>query len=771
VKLKSLKLVPLGICAGAIGLACLAQGLLGYFGGLQLFQRLEWITYDWRLRVANNYNPPVSDKLGFVFIDDDTIRLVKSGELNTNFAFGLQWPRHIYGQVVRELKAQGAKAVGLDIFFDELRPDHRPVLTPRGLARPDDLFAQSLKEAGNVVIGATKELTPAALFRTNAAALGDLSHERDSDGVLRRDRVFHDYRLWHRTIALEAALAGWDLANAVVHSNQIVFPKAKGGHVFLPINNDGYFDPSEVTGAKPAGGVVRLAKAFEKLRVWHLGIVLAAQDLGLDLDKALVELDKGRITLTGSNGLKRIIPVDRHGQFLIDWSLGLNDSRLTSEAFESVLSQSLRRPLGTNIPARFEGKLVVIGSTAAGNDLTDRGATPLAKDSFLTSDYWNVVSSILTGRFIQQSSLLTNLAIIFALGLGAGFASWRLPALWASLVVAVLVVLCVLLALFVFVRYRWLFPIVMPVGAALMTHFGLLIYQTFFEQNERRRIKTLFVKLVSPNIVDELLKTNTVSLVGARGQVTVFFADIRGFTEMTDRSHAQAEEYVREQNLGSAEAKLYFDQQAQVLLHTVNLYLGLIADVNKKHEGTLDKYLGDCVMAFWGAPIQNARHALACVRAAIDAQRAIDGLNHQRAAQNKIRQGENLRRTAKGLRPVGLLDLLSLGTGINTGDVTVGVMGSDAHGLNYTVFGRDVNLASRLEGHSGRGRIIISESTYLGLRKQAPTLASTCIPLPRPTLKGFGTAVTIYEVPWKPNATAPVELLSSTTLLTTIPKD
>ena len=96
------------------------------------------------------------------------------------------------------------------------------------------------------------------------------------------------------------------------------------------------------------------------------------------------------------------------------------------------------------------------------------------------------------------------------------------------------------------------------------------------------------------------------------------------------------------------------------------------------------------------------------------------------------------------------MDLLTLGTGINTGIVTVGLMGSDAHGLNYTVFGRDVNLASRLEGHSGRGRIVIGEATYLELLRDAPALASTCLPLPPPSLKGFGAAVHIFEVPWKP---------------------
>ena len=164
-------------------------------------------------------------------------------------------------------------------------------------------------------------------------------------------------------------------------------------------------------------------------------------------------------------------------------------------------------------------------------------------------------------------------------------------------------------------------------------------------------------------------------------------------------------------------------------------------------------------MAFWGAPAPNEHHALACVRAAIDAQRAIHNLNQQRAAQNRFREQENMRRAVKAQPALPLFDLLSLGTGINTGVVTVGLMGSDAHVLNYTVFGRDVNLASRLEGYSGRGRIIIGEATFLELQRTDPALAATCIPIPLPptALKGFGTALKVFEVPWKTSGQSEVK--------------
>jgi adenylate cyclase len=181
----------------------------------------------------------------------------------------------------------------------------------------------------------------------------------------------------------------------------------------------------------------------------------------------------------------------------------------------------------------------------------------------------------------------------------------------------------------------------------------------------------------------------------------------------------------------------------------VNLYLSVVADAVKKNAGTLDKYIGDCVMAFWGAPTPNEKHALACVRAAIDTQRAVHELNQKRLAEAPVREAENRVRISAGLPPLPPLTALQLGTGINTGLVTVGLMGSDAHILNYTVFGREVNVASRLENFSGSGRIIINDTTYKCLRRDDPALAATCLEMFPVTIKGIRTAVRVYEVPWQ----------------------
>jgi adenylate cyclase len=268
------------------------------------------------------------------------------------------------------------------------------------------------------------------------------------------------------------------------------------------------------------------------------------------------------------------------------------------------------------------------------------------------------------------------------------------------------------------------------------------------EQKERRRIRNIFAKIVSPNVVNELLQAERLAVEGVRREITVFFSDVRGFTEMTDESHARAEEYVKAHRLPPAVAEAYFDEQAQEILRTVNLYLGTIADVVKQHEGTLDKYIGDCVMAFWGAPTPNDRHAVSCVRAAIQAQRAIDALNRERMVENERRERENVQRAGQAVPPLPLLKVLTMGAGINTGVVTLGLMGSERHVYNYTVFGRDVNLAARLEGLSGSGRILIGEATHRALVRLEPELGASCRELAPATVKGFRTPVKVFEVPW-----------------------
>ncbi|MDB6067963.1 MAG: Adenylate/guanylate cyclase [Pedosphaera sp.] len=764
VKLDTLKRAPIFITLGVIGLVCLVQVIRP-----DVIERLEWMTYDWRVRLAAAHSPVVATNLGFVNISDETISDINKGLVSR--PYGMYWPRHIYGRVVNELHAQGAKAVALDILFGELRTDHFPILV-EGQEAPvesDDYFARQMKESGNVVIAAEQGVIPPPLFRTNALGLGDITAEKDFDGILRRAKAFRTYRKWHRAFQQveKDPDYGVDLSQARVEGNQIVLIRSEGEPIKFPLDKDGNFDLADFVGPNIPPGEARHVKPFTYERVWHMGIVLAAQELKLDLANAEVNLDKGRIVLRGTNGVQRVIPVDKEGYFYINWCLTIGKGHLTQEPFEGLLAQyQVRLPGNTDRLAHqlagywknqvdWRDKLVVVGSSAVGNDLTDRGATPLDRNTLLVSKHWNVANSVLTGQFVHRAPLSVELFLIVLAGMVAAFLTWIFRSHIGSFWILVASVAYVALAVLVYVQFRYWLPMALPVGAGFMvTHACLLAYLVIFEQAEQRRVKSVFSRVVSPAVVNELLKTEKVSLSGARRNVTVFFADIRGFTEMTDLNRDKAAEYVKDNNLVGEAAEAIFDLQARETLATVNAYLKVIAETVMKHRGTIDKFIGDCVMAFWGAPISNDKHAVDCVRAAIDVQRAVYRLNQERQAENERRELANLKLVGGTSRPAPTLPILSIGCGINTGVVTVGLMGSDEQG-NYTVFGRDVNLASRLETVSGRGRIIISEATLAEIIQDDPTLALSCVELPPEKVKGIRDPVRIYEVPWRqPEETA-----------------
>ena len=740
--LNKLKTPPVLLAVAAIATVLCLDLVSRFSPKIDLLPRLEWITYDWRMKQSHRVGGQVATNLAFVAISDETIDIFSRGDLGTNFTFGLYWPRHIYGRLVHELVAQRAKVINLDVLFAEQRPDHGP--------QSDAFFAAQLQRASNVVLGATREVVPDSLFRNRALAMGGISIERDSDGVLRRIKAFHNVLIWHDVIKKEARLSKWDLDKAQISSNRIVFPLPEGKPQVLPLNVDGYFDPSDVTGQKSAQGFSRLYRPYEEVRIWHLGILAAAVDLGIDLSKAEIDLLRGRITLPLKSGGQRVLPVNAHGELLIDWTLRQEDPRLTKRRFETVISAGIQRLQGSNSPPDFEDKLVFVGSTALGNELSDRGATPLEKDTILTSSHWNVANSVITGQFIRVAPRWIDFVLVCLLGVAGSLFACKLSTARASIAVASLGAIYVAAAAAAQIFARWWMPLVTPLLSLAAGYVALLTYQAFFEETEKRRVKDIFSRLVSPSVVQELLKATTLSLIGKRRRVTVLFSDIRGFTEMTDKSHARAEDIVHRENLQGADAEKIFDEESQEVVKTVNLYLGTIADTIKKLDGTLDKYIGDCVMAFWGAPGDHERPAACCVQAAIEAQRAIHRLNEERRQENARRERANFERMALGqsLARLRMLDVLSVGTGINTGTVDAGLMGSE-DAQNYTVFGRDVNVASRLEKLAGSGRILIGEATYLELRKQEPALAATCIELPPAEVRGIRDAIKIYEVPWK----------------------
>ena len=721
-----------------------------------LGQRLEWLSFDWRMRRLSD-RPQEAPDLGIVVADDTTIGRIADGSVLPGEHWDLLWPRWpVYGRVLRELREQQARSVA----FDVLMPDRRYSEDAIQVAQPgpepgtlseepiilgsDQAFGAELAAPGApAFLAVAPDAIPISLFHTNAARLGDVVSPQDADGVARRVRAFTRYQWLNPRLLQDAAEKRITLR--LLPDNRVRVADMDTRRSLIT-----HIDPDGSIRLNSGPDAPRF-QVYETSVVWHLGIVMAAAHLGLDLDQA--EIQANQVKFTGPKGMTRTLPVDAHGYFHVAWQWNVNQTNLViQQNLMDVLNSSVRRGFRLDDPPDelWKDRTVLIGSFASGNNLADRGATPLDKSGFLVTLYLNVANMLLQDRYLVRTPLYVDMALIVILGLLSMLVTWRLPTALSPVVLLGIAAAWNGIASLCLTHYWLWIPVAYPILSGLaLPYLGLMSYRVMFEQKEQQRIRSLFSKMVSPDIVHEVLQANAINLGGARREVTVFFADIRGFTSLTDRQQSEVEQFVRENQLDGPQAEALFEDQARRVLETVNLYLATIADLVKLNHGTLDKYIGDCVMAFWGAPTYNPKHAVDAVKSAIEAQIAIDTLNQNRIQKNLLIEEENRKRASNNQPLLSLLPTLQLGTGINTGIVTVGLMGSDSHIVNYTVFGREVNLASRLETVSGHSRIVIGENTFRHVERFSPDLAKLCIELPPVEVKGMQEPIRTYEVNWK----------------------
>lgn len=649
---------------------------------LAFLRRLEWASYDWRVQHSMRFQQPKSDRLGSVFVDDLSL-----AEITRKLKVQWPFPRWVHGLVLKELTDQGAAAVAYDIFFIGRRPEE---LTPSSLRgermSSDEFFAQEIARHGQVVLAASED---------------PLQPRKD---LKRPDPLFS-------------------------------VPAAAVGHALRMTDAD---------------GVVRRVKPVfvddHMQRTWQLGLTLAARQVGWNLDRA--ELDDWSLRVPDNNGRIHEIPLDGQGNLLVRWIWDPNRSTGPEHAgMPAVLGAQSYRVKHGRLPLDYmRGRFVVVGSKGLNSPIADWGATPAGPSTPFFTVHMNVANSVLTGAFVRVPGLPARVAILWLFVTVVGLLTWRLRAVWATLMVGIFIVFYLSVAWWSYVSHGWWLPVVMPViGAICISHGLMLVFRFFMERSHRRRLRGVFANLVSPKILDLLLQQPHVSWKPREKYMTVFFADIRGFTALTDRRSAPAK--------GAEDSSNEAPGTENDVLATVNLYLSAVVEAIKRHGGVLDKYMGDCVMAFWGAPLDDPDHAASALRAAVEAQQAIHRLNQERTARNLEIEHQN--QTSEG-QALPALPTLTLGTGINTGLMTAGFMGAESHLSNFTVFGRAVNIASRLEGASGSGHIYISEETRQAALAQSTDLTKQVKLVGNLTLKGIGEPVLVHEVVWDDgNASTP----------------
>jgi adenylate cyclase len=538
------------------------------------------------------------------------------------------WPRTRFAELVERATADGAVAIAFDIIFAE--PDR---LSPPQIARDNPDLPEEFRMALAAVPDNDDAL--AAAFAASRVIVGQTSVRSALAGLgLERDvpEVPH-------------AVVGPDPTPFLVAFPDLLqnLPALEEAAVGRGVFNvrpdpDGVF--RRVPIVMTVEGQVRLGLAPELLRIATGGAPFAIRTNEAGIDGVVLA---GRLVRTAGDGTVRpyLTPTD--------------PARFVSAA--DLLYG--RMPAG-----RLAGHLVLVGTSAIG--LEDFRATPLGVPMAGVEIHAQLLENILSDTLLVRPNYAVAVELVAALIL------CLLVILLTPILSATTLIVCSLLFLStygigsyaLFLNQRLLVDPSFPMLAGLVTMIFMSTSNYLREERRRRRIRTAFGQYVSRDLVDTLSENEEgLKLGGETRELTLLFSDVRGFT-------AIAESY---------------REEPAALTQLMNRLLTLLSNAILERGGTIDKFMGDAVMAFWNAPLDHPDHARSACAAALGMIASVERLNRERAAEARAGGSDFLP--------------LNVGIGINTGTCTVGNMGSDMR-FDYTAVGDPVNLASRLEGQS-----------------------------------------------------------------------
>ncbi len=459
------------------------------------------------------------------------------------------------------------------------------------------------------------------------------------------------------------------------------------GNDFFPLLNSGY-SLGHVNFRPDIDGVVR------KIHLYTNFIDHSYPSLAFNMFMNLTGTDSmsfdlgDNVSMYASGNLVRKIPVDKSGNMIINWSGDFQTYRYIS--FYDVLKKRVDSQY-------FQNKIILIGTSLPG--LFDLRSTPFNPTFPGVEIHANILYTLLSGDFISKVTGMNAFLLSVILGIVLGVIISLLSPLWSIILVILSGIIHVLTVYIYFLEANVWIPVVDPLLTLVLTFSLIYIYKYNTEEKGKRFIKETFSHFVTHSVVEELLDNpDKIKLGGEKKECTVFFSDVAGFTTISEQLTPEA------------------------LVRLLNEYLTEMTNIVFKHDGMLDKYEGDAIMAVFGAPISHGNHALKACAAAIEMQEQLVKLREMWGRQGRPQ--------------------LHARCGLNSGQMVVGNMGSETR-FDYTVMGDAVNLGARLESANKQYRtsIMIGENTY---QKAKEGIIARELDLLR--VKGKTEPVKVYEL-------------------------
>lgn len=667
---KYFRITPLKITSFVILLA-----LILFFFDFPFLRFMELKTLD--LRMASRGTLPPGGETIIAVIDEKSL-----AELGR-----WPWSRTTIARLMDQLKGSGAKAIGFDIVFSE--PDDNSSLRTiselsteikksgirdssvaallnkkKATADTDAALARSIARAKNVTLGYFFHLSDKEVSHlSEKEILEDAENIKNSRyQIINSSETNPDDSYLIRAYAPEANLKILSAAAA----------------------NSGYFNMTP-----DSDGSMRWSPLVIKFRNnYYSSLALSVLQQYLDWPQFSLNLAG-----YGTESIKIgdiTIPTDESGRLLVNY-LG------PAKTFPHY---SISDIIMGRIPAdKIRGKIVLVGATATG--IYDLRVTPFGATYPGVEIHATVIDNILHRNFLTHSGLIRfmDICAIILFGLLMGMIIPRLRAVTGILFSLIILGIFVAANMFIFSNYNIWLNIIYPALTMIVIYLAITVYRYVTEEREKKKIRGAFQYYLTASVINEMLKDpSKLKLGGDKKNLSVLFSDIRGFTTISEKLSPED------------------------LVHLLNEYLTAMTDIVFKYDGTLDKYMGDAIMAIFGAPLDQPDHARrAC-------QTALDMMNELHRLQKKWQ--------TEGKPP------LNIGIGINSGDMVVGNMGSQMR-FDYTVMGDMVNLGSRLEGTNKEygSNIIFSEFTYNAIKD-----SMCCRELDSVRVKGKKLPVKIYEL-------------------------